>query len=210
MGKFMPRLMLLVAGLILSCSCCNRKPEEAVSTLKYVTLDNLQKAYAAEMRRYRWYARFSQQAEHDRFFNVATLFKAISRSEKIHTENHANLIRAMGAEPKEQPIDSLPASETLQRLKFALNTESFEYESLYPAMTRTAEREKLPEAVRQFTQTRAADARHRLLFREAIDYAGKIPRTTYLVCPGCGYIVTSVKTDQCPICSTKNDKFEKI
>ncbi len=90
----------------------------------------------------------------------------------------------MGAEPKDQPIDSLPASETLQKLEFDLNTESFEYEPLYTTMTRTGERERLPEAVRQFTQTRAADACHRLLFREAIDCAGKIPRTMCTVVRG--------------------------
>jgi rubrerythrin len=205
-------LKMLVAGLfsVLVLVSCQKRSEEATSTKKYATLENLQTAYAAESRRCRWYTRFVQQAQKDRLINAAALFKAIARSEKIHADNHAHQIHVLGGEPNEVPIDSIPIGVTRQTLKLALSAETFECESLYPVMVRTAENEKLPDVVRQFKQTKEADARHKELFQNAVQYSGNIPQMTYWVCPECGYIVTSVKTDQCPTCSTKKDKFEKI
>jgi rubrerythrin len=54
------------------------------------------------------------------------------------------------------------------------------------------------------------DTQHGELFKEALEGAGRIPKASYYVCTGCGYIMTSEKTGECPVCHSKKDKFEKI
>lgn len=203
---------MVVVGMfvILVLSSCQKKTEDARSTKKYATLENLQTAYKAEIRQCRWYTRFSHQAQEDRHTNVISLFKATARLEKIHADNDASQIRAMSAEPRVPLNDSISPGVTHQALKLTLSTERFECESLYPIMIQTAEAEKLHEIARQFSQTKNVDSPHKELFKEAVDFSGNISRVNNRVCPVCGYIVTSVTTGLCPICSTSNEKFEKI
>ncbi len=196
--------------LLVVLTCCQKKNEDTDSTKTYATLGNLQAAYAAEVRHTRWYAHFTQQAQSERLTYVAELFKAASRSEKIHAEVLARRIEQLGAHPLEPPVDSMPPRKTSQTIRFAFRTEQFECESLYPEMVRAAEIEKLPVVSVALKQTKDADARQLALFQNAVQTSGNISPTKYLICPGCGYIVTSVKTDQCPVCSTKNEQFEKI
>ncbi len=212
MKRCTPGCIVLIVGtlIVLLLSSCHKTYEDAISTKQYATLGNLQTAYTAEIRHYRWYTRFIQQAKTDRLIDVADLFKAASRSEKIHADNHAHHIRALGGEPVEPPVDSIPERKTVQTLRFSLRTELFECESLYPAIIRTAEIEKLPDIARELKQTNEVDAHQQVLFQNAVQNSGNIARVTYQVCPGCGYIVTSVKTEQCPVCSTKKEQFEKI
>lgn len=203
---------LLVVGIlvIIVVDACQKKPGDTASLKSLVTTENLQTAYGSSKKRALWYSRFVQTADKEKLTNVALLFKAVARSEEVHAANHAMLLRSRGIEPKEQPIDSVPVGVTRQSLKMALSTESFECESLYPRMIRTAEVERWPEAATQFRQTKDADARHAELLKQASDYAGNISRATYYICPGCGYIVTSEETEHCPICSTKNEKFLRM
>lgn len=205
-------LTMLVVGIliIVVVDGCQKKSDATTSSKPLVTTENLQTAYGSAKKRALWYSRFVQSADKEKLTNVAFLFRAIAHSEEVHAANHAMLLRSRGIEPKDQPIDSIPVGVTRQSLKMALSSESFECESLYPSMIRAAEVEKWPEVATQFKQTRNADARHAELLKQASDYAGNISRVTYYVCPGCGYIVTSEKTELCPICSTKNDKFVKI
>jgi rubrerythrin len=202
---------LLVAGiLIIIVEGCQNKSDDTASSKSLVTIENLQTAYSSAKKRALWYSRFVQTADKEKLTNVALLFNAIARSEEIHAGNHAMLLRSRGIEPKEQPIDSVPMGVTRQSLKMSLSTESFECESLYPSMIRTAGVEKWSEVATQFKQTKDADARHAELLKQASDYGGNISRVTYYICPGCGYIVTSERTELCPICSTKNEKFVRM
>ncbi len=212
MRQCTPRYTVLIVGtlLVLVLNSCHKTNEDTASTKQYATLGNLQTAYSAEIRHYRWYTRFIQQAKTERLIYVADLFKAAARSEQIHADNHARQIRSLGGEPIEPPEESVPERKTYQTLRFALRTEQFECESLYPTMIRTAEVEKLSEVVKELRQTNEVDARQQVLFHEAVQSSGNIPHVAYLICPGCGYIVTSVKTEQCPVCSAKVVQLEKI
>jgi rubrerythrin len=207
--RFITQLVVGIVIIVLGGSC-QKKSDDAGSAKSLVTTQNLQTSYGSAKKRALWYSRFVQAADKEKLTNVALLFKAIARSEEVHAANHAVLLRSRGIEPIEQPIDSVPLGVTRQSLKMGLSMESFECESLYPSMIRTAEIEKWPEVATQFRQTKEADARHAELLKQASDYAGNISRVTYYICPGCGYIVTSEKTELCPICSTKNEKFVRM
>lgn len=195
-----------VISLILSGAGC-KKEEKPVQQL--ITIDNLQTAYGAELKRVNWYRRYAARAEKEGLKNAAQLFRAVARSEELHAATHAKLLKSRGFEPQVPQIDSIPLGYTLQHLKSALATESREFESMYPNIAKTAEVENFPEAADDFKHCRDVDARHSELFKDASDRNGNIPRVTYYICPECGYILTSEKTEECPVCHVKKDRFEK-
>jgi rubrerythrin len=198
---------MLVVGMlvVLTLISCFKKTEDATSTKKYATLANPQTAYAAEVRHFRWYTRFIQQAKEDRLVNAAALFNAVAQSEQTNASNQAREIRTMGSDPKEERVDSVPLGVTRHLLKLALSSDQFECESLYPMMIQTVEVEKLAEVAKEFARTKHADACQWKLFTDAVTNSGNIPPAQYRVCSSCGFVVTSDTTEQCPICSTTRE-----
>ena len=115
-----------------------------------ITLQNLQTAYSREMRISREYGLFSKNAEKNRFSAIANLYKAVSRSEEIHAEMAAALLRSKGVEVTPYIADSIIVGTVMQTLRLALSDESLETESMYPNLARTAKAEKFTEAVESF------------------------------------------------------------
>lgn len=200
-------LALLSAALFFGCQ---KTAEEPKVVKPQVTIDNLQTAYGKTLMRVKMYSLFTKQAEKERLAQVARMYKAMLRSEEIHAALHAKLLREQGIEPVTPPEEKIIVGTTSQTLKMAQSVEEMEFDAMYPNLLRTAVAEKYEAAVEQFTQVRDADARHGELAKEAIAKVGKLPKTDYFVCPQCGYIMTSEKTETCPVCKTPNIKFEKI
>jgi Rubrerythrin len=201
-------LSALALSFLVPLSGC--KKNEPKQSQPEITLHNLQTAYAREMRIGREYALFSKKAERDRYGAIANLYRAVSRSEQIHAEMAAALLRSKGVEVKPFTPDSITVGTVMQTLRLAVSDEGLESESMYPNLARTAELEKFPEAAESFRRTLDADKRHVELFKDALAKGGIIVRLHYYVCPTCGYVITSDKTDECPGCHTKKEKFEKI
>src|SRR5512132_4304578 len=63
------------------------------------SLANLQAAYNGESNAHARYLAFAKKAEEDGYAGTAALFRAAARAECIHAENHAKVIRKLGAEP---------------------------------------------------------------------------------------------------------------
>lgn len=205
---FMLVLSALTLTLLVPLSGC--KKDEPKQSQPEITLQNLQTAYVREMRIGREYSLFSKKAERDRYGAIANLFRAASRSEEIHAEMAAALLRSKGVEVKPFTPDSITVGTVMQTLRLAISDEGLETESMYPNLARTAELEKFPEAAASFRRTLDADKRHVELFKDALNKGGTIARIQYYVCPTCGYIITSDKIDECPGCHSKKEKFEKI
>ena len=199
--------LLVIAILYLGC---DQKAPENQPPKQTITNQNLQTAYAKQMRHHYMYAKFVKQAEKEKQVNTANLYRAIARSEEIHAANHAALLRARGFEPKTVLYDSIAVGTIVQTLKMSLGSEEIETESMFPNLIRTAGLEKDTVAMNQFQRTMEADNRQSELFKDAADHLGKIPKVPYLICPGCGYIITSDQTEECPVCHTTKGKFEKI
>jgi rubrerythrin len=189
---------------------CQKQKEDQSEAKQKVTVENLQTAYAKSVNYVRMYNLFARRAEKDRLLNVAHLYRAVARSEQAHADLHAELLHQYGVEPVNPQEEAVTVGTTLQTLKFASSSEEIEYGKMYPNLIHTAELERDSAAAAQFRLTQEVDTQHGELFKEALDRAGRIPKTPYYVCGGCGYIITSEKTDECPICHSKKDKFEKI
>ena len=206
--------IVLAVPVMFWLSACQKKDEgkQAASTQttqKLVTLDNLQTAYGAELKRSLWYDRFAKQAMKENLGDIAVLFRALSRSEKVHAEAEAKLLRSKGVEPVAPAIDSIPPGKARQYLKMSLSNENLE-QNFYAADTAKAREEHFTEAAEWFRRALEADARHGRLLKKAIEQENNFARLPYLMCPECGYIVGSDKLEECPVCKTKKDKFQKI
>ncbi|HTK82834.1 MAG TPA: ferritin family protein [Bacteroidota bacterium] len=205
---FLVPFFAALAGIAMLYGCGQeQKPQQQASP---ITLENLQTAYAKSLKYSAMYARFAANAEKERLKEAANLYRAVARSEELHAARHADLLRAHGIEPRTPALDSLTIGTTVQSLKMALSSEEIEIESMYSNLIRTAELEKFTEAVNQFEKIKSSDGRQNDLLKEALDKNAKITKVPYFVCPGCGYILTSDKTDECPNCHSGKGQFEKL
>jgi rubrerythrin len=197
---------VVVAGLTEGCKQ-DSQPKDEKKTL--VTLENLQTAYGVAMKRAKMYELFIPRAEKEKFKGIAALYRALHRSEAIHARLHADMLRKHAMEPVVVQFDSTIIGTTMQTLKMATSCEELESGSMYPNLARTAGLENFQEGIDQFNMLKPVEERHVELLKEAQDKAGNIG-AKYLVCPGCGYIITSDQTEECPVCKAPKAKFEKV
>ncbi|MGA9407201.1 MAG: ferritin family protein [Bacteroidota bacterium] len=209
---FFPKLstLVLISCLIPFSFFTGCKKNEAKESKPEITLQNLQTAYNREMRISRECELFSKNADKNRYSAIANLYRAVSRSEEIHAEMAAALLRSKGVDVTPYVADPIAIGTVMQTLRLALSEESLETESMYPNLARTANAEKFVAAVESFGHSLNADKWNAELFKDAVDKSGYITRVQYFVCPCCGYIVTSDTAKECPECHEKREKFEKI
>jgi rubrerythrin len=74
-----------------------------------ITLKTLQVAFNGESNANARYLAFAKQAQSEGYGEVASLFRAAARAEKIHATNYAAVIEELGALPQAQ-IEALPAA----------------------------------------------------------------------------------------------------
>jgi rubrerythrin len=199
-------IALSLAGLVAGCQKAE-PPKVEKQTL--VSIENLQTAFGRETKQSHMYGLFTPRAGKEKYKGVAALYRALERSENIHAAMHASMMREHGVEPAPVKYDSIVVGTTMQTVKMALSFEELEFGSMYPNLTRTAEQEQFQEGVDRFKMIHAVEERHVELLKDAQDKAGNVG-TKYLVCPGCGYVVTSDETEECPVCKAPKAKFEKI
>lgn len=204
--------------MVLAIIGCQKKEGEAEkpqaeqsvqATSAPATIVNLKTAYALEMKRVDWYGRFSKQAQKEGLGEIAVLFTALSRSEKVHADKTEALLKSKGIEVTPPTIEPVPAGKTRQYLKLSLSNENVEQSSI-AAFQAAATEEQFTEAAEHFRRSFEADARHGRLISRAIEMETNFARLPYMMCPECGYIVGSDKDEECRVCKTPKSKFQKI
>jgi rubrerythrin len=141
------------------------------------TLDNLQKAYQAEANASRRYEMFAKKAHEQ----IAKLFRAVSKSESVHMQNHRRAIQAKGGTPAKIVYKEVEVKTTRDNLKEPIEGEKQETESLYPEFVKIAKQEKATQAEKSFTYAMQAEAQHEKLFKDALKNIGKNKRQDYYV-----------------------------
>ncbi|MCB2155244.1 rubrerythrin [bacterium] len=176
------------------------------------TLDNLQAAFNGEMNAHAKYLAYSKKADEEGFGAVASLFRAAARAEQIHAENHADVIRSLGAEPTAD-VKLPEIKTTADNLKDAVAGESFERDVMYPAYLNIARRDRNREALRTFNYAQSAEAQHAQYYTEAgeklMSYKDSTGVTWY-VCPTCGETMREDEMNglsKCPVCFTRTSTF---
>ncbi len=174
------------------------------------TLQHLQAAYDGESNARVRYRLFAVQADMDGYRDVASLFRAAARAEQIHAENHARVIRSMGAEPKCNVIP-VQVNDTAANLREAIKGEEYERDVMYPDFIEEAKKSRQNAAARTFSYALDAEAEHAKLYRAALEnLATGRSEVMYYICPVCGFTTPDAEIARCAICNNPREKFEVV
>jgi rubrerythrin len=187
------------------------QPEKRVEPAKATVLDNLMTAYNGESNAHARYQAFAKKADEEGYDRAASLFRAAARSEEIHANNHAEVIKKMGGTPKAD-VKTPEVKSTRENLETALAGETYERDTMYPDFIKQAKAEGNKDAMRTFNFALQAETQHAKLYKDALDHLDqwKAPKQDFFVCPTCGYTVEKITFEKCPVCNTPKEKYEKI
>ncbi len=187
------------------------EPTQKTEAAANKTLANAMNAFNGESNATRRYEAFAAKADEEGYKDVANLFRAASKAESVHAASLAEIIQKMGgtATPTLTPPDVKTTAENVQ---VALAGETEEYTKMYPEYIDTAKTEGNMDAVRIFNGAKSAEESHAKFYKEAGDNleSWKEDTKSFFVCNTCGYTVTEVNFDKCPICFAPKEKYEKI
>jgi len=185
---------------------------QANQTKNDQTLQNLQAAFNGESNAHAKYLAYAKKAEKEGYLKVASLFRAAAYAEEIHLNNHAKVIKEMGATPKAE-IKLPTIHSTKENLADAIKGETYEQTVMYPGFISQAKKEKNSAAVETFSYAKAAEAEHAKLYQQALDNleSWKVAGVGFSVCPTCGFTVEGKPTFvDCPVCGAPGDKYKLI
>lgn len=192
----MHRTLAILLILFVGCSSEQSQPARPETTI-----ENMKTAHAVAFRRVEYYRAAAELAQHERLGNLSTLYKAIARSEEIHTQGHERLLLEQKAATDTAKSPHLPLGSIRQILKMGLSLETTETRGIYPPMLVGATKEEWTDAMTQFQQFQKADERHLELLTEAQNKAGVLSIHRYCVCQTCGYIAVDQDTmTTCVVC----------
>ncbi|MCX6236560.1 MAG: rubrerythrin family protein [Bacteroidia bacterium] len=135
-------LLLIIAGIFTNCG--TSKPKKSI--------ENLRTAFNNESTASEKYAKFAQAAMAERFDTISQLFDAASKSESIHAFNHGKVLEKYGERIGTAEIGSYEVKTTAENLQAAINSETYEMQTMYPGFIRIAENEKAPETITDWQQ----------------------------------------------------------
>lgn len=179
------------------------------------TLENLIAAYNGESNASAKYAAFAKKADEEGYGAVASLFRAASKAETVHAENHAEVIKRLGGTPVAD-VKKVEPKTTQENLLAALEGESFERDVMYADYMKVARQDRLPDAVKTINYALTAEKGHAKKYKEDLEQLVKMKDSSgqvYYVCPTCGYTVSEeeYKTfTKCPVCFTSAKTFEEV
>ena len=203
MKKFGYRLFALALG-VLALPC--------VAAAATGTLDNLQTAYNGESNARARYLAFAERADQEQFGEVASLFRAAAKAEETHANNHAAVIKKMGATPQAK-IETPVLKSTKENLEAAIKGESYERDKMYPEFLKKARADGNRDAIETFNYAKNAESEHAKLYSAALNDLPSLKGSkakTYYVCTVCGYTTPTLDFSKCPSCFSHKAKYEKI
>ena len=132
------------------------------------THENLKEAFAGESQANRRYLYFAKVADVEGYPEVAGLFKDTADGETGHAHGHLDFLKAVG-----DPATGKPIGTTKVNLLSAVAGETYEYETMYPGMAKTARSEGFDEIAEWFETLARAERSHAGRFKKGLDGVGK-------------------------------------
>ena len=199
----------LIVGLTLATYV--RAADAPATVSKETVLANLQDAFNGESNANARYEAFAVKADDEGYTQVASLFRAAAKAEKIHADNHAKVIESLGATPKAD-VKTPEVKSTKENLEAAIKGETYERDVMYPEFIAAAKKEGNKEAVKAFNYAKTAEAEHARMYGEDLKNLESLKgkTQTYWVCTICGYTVPKIDFDKCPSCFNPKDKYVEV
>jgi rubrerythrin len=128
------------------------------------THENLKEAFAGESQANRRYLYFAKVADVEGYPEVAGLFKDTADGETGHAHGHLDFLKQVG-----DPATGRPIGGTKMNLLSAVAGETYEYETMYPGMAKTARQEGFDEVAEWFETLAKAEKSHAGRFAKAAE-----------------------------------------
>ena len=131
------------------------------STIKSVTIENLEAAFAGESMahiKYRYFAKLAREAGAE---DIAKIFEETAEQEVMHAFGHLDLLH-----PKAQLT---PA----KALEIAIEGETYEYTEMYPKFRHLAVEEGNHAAIAEYDEQIAESKEHAANFKRTLEIAAK-------------------------------------
>lgn len=210
------RPLHLVLGLSLMLAACTCRVAHAASAsraLAPTTADHLQTAHAMATRGVETFTAFATKADSEGFSGVASFFRAAARSQQINADAFAKVMGKLKVEAK-SPTDITPieVKSTKDNLAATVTWVAAQRSTQLPAAMTTARTEGQREAEMTFKHTREALTEVSRFSRDlgdALD-ASRTGKKDYFVCRSCGYLVSTLDFQKCPVDYATKDNFERV
>lgn len=185
----------------------------AAGDARTATINNLKAAFTGETTASAKYAAYAKKAQEEGLTQIALLFKATSKSEMIHANNHRAVLEDMG-ETAPAVTPQFTVKTTKENLADAIAGESYEISTMYPEFMTTANTADNQLALTSLNYAYRTEQRHKPLYEKALaalqnNQTGSLPGQ-YLVCPTCGNTYDSTPPKRCRISMTPSERFMKI
>lgn len=203
----MKKIFFCAVALMIAVSACQQ-------TKQVKTSENLKAGIKGETTASAKYAAFAQKAREEGNMNIAKLFEAASKSESIHAANHRKVLDGI----KGTIEDFKPEYEvksTVENLQAAIDGETYEVQTMYPAFMNDAKAEKGQKAQKSFSWANDTEKKHAQFYSAALkalqNSDDKSLPAQYAVCPVCGNTYDAGNVDaKCSFCQTGKEKFVMI
>ena len=191
------------------------KPTEMLDSTNAIakTIENLQAAFKGETTASAKYAAYSKKAVEEGLHEIALLFKAASKAENIHANNHKSVLMESGvAVPVIVPEFTVKSSQ--ENLEDAIKGETYETSTMYPDFLKTANVAGNQLALISLNYAYKTEKKHKVMYEAALaallnNTVKSLPSVFY-ICPTCGNTYESKAPSRCGISMTSGDKFIKI
>ncbi|MGI5835671.1 MAG: rubrerythrin family protein [Chloroflexota bacterium] len=164
--------------------------------MKKMTEENLKASFAGESQAHVKYMLFAEKAEKEGLVNVARLFRAASYAEQVHAARILVTMRGIG--------------KTADNLASAIEGETYEFETMYPAFEAVAKLENEAGAARVMQYALDAEKVHAQLYsraRDAVTLGRDTEMGPVVVCEVCGYTAEGDVPEKCPLCGAPQARF---
>lgn len=196
----MKHLLLPLIFSVLFFSSCQNTVKNSGSN----TIVNLKDGIKGETTAGQKYAAYAHKARTEGYDTIAKLFDAASKSEFIHILNHTRELEELDLK-MDYFVPEYVVKTTLENLQDAIDGESYEVNTMYPAFIIDAGNEKMDSAQKSFTWAFETEKIHVQLFTAALKAFNEKNMSAlsfeYAVCPLCGNTFEKHNSpDICPIC----------
>lgn len=187
--------------------------QTVVGDAKTISFQNLQDAFKGETTASAKYAAYSKKAEEEGYHEIAMLFMAASKSEKIHATNHKAVLGESGQKvPEIKP--EFTVKSTKENLKDAITGEGYEVSTMYPEFITNANTAGNQLALVSLNYAYKTEQKHKVFYEKALaalegNTVKSLP-AVYFVCPTCGNTYDAAAPKRCGISMTGGEKFIKV
>lgn len=127
------------------------------------TEQNLKDAFAREAQANRRFFYFASKADVEGYSEIATVFRNTAEDETGHAAGLLEYLEDCG-----DPVTGSPFGGTVANLKSAIESESVEYETLYPAMAAQAREDGLNDIADWFETLAKSERAHAERFQKLL------------------------------------------